>query len=121
MHLDVPTLIFAGSFVGLIGAEVLVGAWLNMNRPSALLWWAGSAFLFATGVGCVGFGVAEVSPLAILAGGFLSNASTALVWAGARAFQREPVRPSRLAAGLLAWAIANSVLLALNKSDAMLI
>lgn len=121
MPLDVPTLIFAGSFVGLIGTVVLLGAWLNMGQPPALLWWAGSAFLFATGVGCIGFGVAQKLPTAILAGGFVSNVSTVLLWASTRAFQREPIRPSHLVAGLLAWAIADWVLLAANKPEVVLI
>jgi diguanylate cyclase (GGDEF)-like protein len=119
MYLDVPTLIFAGGFVSFIGAIVLISAWLNMARPPALLWWAGSQFLFAAGVGCVGWGVAGKVPFGVIAGGSVINISTALLWAGARTFQKETVLPLWLVGGMLTWAVASALLVEGNGGNIM--
>ncbi len=110
MHLDVLTLIVTGSFVALISAVVLTGAWLNMARAPALKWWSASMYLYGAGVGCIAFGVASRWPAAIVEGTFLAAASVGLVWAGARAFHSRSTHTVPLVAALFTWSSAISLL-----------
>lgn len=116
MQLDVLTLIVAGSFVGLISAVVLTGAWLNMARPRALKWWAASMYVYAAAVGAIAVAVAiHWSPL-IAEANFLFLASSALMWAGVRAFDRRAIPVVALTAALFTWSIAVSLLILTGHS-----
>ena len=117
MHLDVLTLIVAGSFVALISATVLAGAWFNMGHAPALKWWAGSMYIFGAGVGCIALGIATRWPGLIIEGGFLSSASTALIWAGTRAFHGRPTYAVPLTAGFFIWSTAVSLLITARGSE----
>jgi len=116
MQLDVPTLVVVGSFVAVISAVVLTGAWFTLRRAAALKWWAGAMYIFGAGVGCIAFGVATQQPLAVIGGSFLTSASNALMWGGARAFHGHRTRIRPLTLALLTWLIAVVLLVATNNA-----
>jgi hypothetical protein len=121
MHLDVLTLIVAGSFVALISAVVLSGAWLNMSRAPALMWWAAAMYVYGAGIACIAFGVAVQWPTAIVEGNFLSAASTTLIWAGVRTFHARRTYALLLIAACFAWSSAVSLLIGADRSGVSLV
>ena len=111
MHLDVVTLIAAGSFVAALSGLLLTGAWTQVREP-AILWWAAADYVFAAGIALVFYGSATEAVPAVLAGSTLSSLDTGLVWAGTRAFGHRPVRPMLLAVGFGLWFALAAVLFA---------
>src|SRR6185369_5673887 len=49
MQLDIPTLTVAGSFVAFLSSLLVAGAWTQVPRTQALLWWAVAILLIAMG------------------------------------------------------------------------
>jgi len=121
MHLDVLTLIVAGSFVALVSAAVLTGAWLNMGRMPALRWWAGAMYLYSVGVGCIALGVSSRWSDAIVEGGFLTAASIALIWAGTRVFHRRSPHGLPLAAALLIGSVFVFLLVSTGRDEVSIV
>jgi diguanylate cyclase (GGDEF)-like protein len=101
MHLDVPTLMFAGAFGCALCAGFLSFSWWQ-SRERAALWWAAAFLTQAAAVGLLALSFVVLPPL-FLAGLILLIASPALVWCGFRAFFRVPLRPLPIAAGFLLW------------------
>jgi diguanylate cyclase (GGDEF)-like protein len=91
MHIDLPTLMIAGSFVTAISGAFLFFAWLQNRDATGTLWWAAGNFVLAAAVPLVAshelvFGV----PSTVIGILFL-NVSPGLIWAAARSTNgREP-------------------------------
>lgn len=103
MHLDTLTLTVAGGFVALLSSVLIAGAWTQIPRAPALLWWAAATFLDAVGIILVAVGGATGTVPALIAGIGFFVASPAFVWAGARIFAGRRVPITILAAGLVVW------------------
>ncbi len=92
MHLDVLTLVFAGSLVALVGAMMLGGAWISMRRTSpALLWWTASYAAAAISLALIALGSVYRSIPLLLAGMAISVVGYALIWAGLRCFHHRKI------------------------------
>ncbi len=109
MHLDVLTLMAAGSFVAFIGGLLLVGAWTQMRSTPALLWWAAAELMTSVGVGVLAAGFAGGNEGAVAVGTAFVACSAAVAWAAVRRFEHRPVYPALLAAVPLAWFAAGFV------------
>jgi diguanylate cyclase (GGDEF)-like protein len=105
MHLDIVTLVAAGSFVTALSGLLLMGAWTQMRGAPALLWWAAADYVLAIGVGLLTYGATAEAAWALTIGGGLSSISPALVWAGTRTFVHRPVRALPLVAGVVLWIV----------------
>jgi diguanylate cyclase (GGDEF)-like protein len=103
MHLDIVTLLAAGSFVAALSGFLLAGAWIYIRVAPALLWWAAANYVFAIGIGFLTYGTAAGAVWALAAGGMLASVSPALVWAGTRTFVHRPVWVPLLIASTVAW------------------
>ena len=98
MKIDVLTLMVAGSFLMTASAIILLAAWSQIRSP-ALLWWASASFSNGFGVALLIYGIASGGPGFILTAISINALSPAMVWAGARAFNRDRQIPLLLAAG----------------------
>ena len=84
MHLDITTLMFAGSLVTAISSILLVFTWWQRPESTGALWWAGANFVLAGGIilyAQPGFGHSlGASVLALV----LLNLAPGLTWKAAR-------------------------------------
>lgn len=108
MHLDITTLIAAGSFVVALSGLLLTGAWTQIRVAPALLWWAAANYVYAIGIGLLAYGAATGTPVVAAAGGALTSLSPALIWAGTRTFVHRPVS-ALVFAGAAVWIVAGVV------------
>ena len=90
MHLDIITLMAAGSFVAALSGILLTGAWTQMRGEPALLWWAAAKYIFALGIGLLSYGAATSSVVMLAIGGLVTAVAPALLWAGTRDICRGP-------------------------------
>lgn len=106
MQLDLPTLMIAGAFVAACSAVLLLFAWSQYRETSAALWWAGADTATASAVVMliVSFAV-DHRPLFLMALTLLQVAS-AMVWAGARAFDHHRINVLLFLGGMLPWPVA---------------
>ena len=109
MHIDLPTLMIAGSFVTAISGAFLFFAWLQNRDAPGTLWWAGGNFVLAAAVPLVAshdlvFGV----PSTVI-GILLLNISPGLIWAAARSTNGRAPHFSGVIAGGMVWLFAFAV------------
>jgi diguanylate cyclase (GGDEF)-like protein len=107
MHIDLPTLMIAGSFVTAISGAFLLFAWLQNRDAAGTLWWAAGNFVLAAAVPLITsqdvvFGGVPSTMIGIL---FL-NVSPALIWASARSSNGREPHISGVIAGGLVWLFA---------------
>ena len=103
MHLDIVTLMAAGSFVAALSGVLLTGAWTQMRGQPALLWWAAAKYTYAIGIGFLALGTAGGTATSLAIGGFLTSVCPAILWAGTRIFVHRPVSVLFLIAGVVVW------------------
>ena len=106
MHLDLPTLMVAGSFVTAMSGIFLVFAWLQNRRAPQMLWWAAGNLSLAIAVPLV----ASRNPLfgipSTVVGILFLNISPGLIWAAARACNGHKPPITSVAAGAFVWLLA---------------
>jgi diguanylate cyclase (GGDEF)-like protein len=84
MHLDLPTLVVMGSFVAFCAGLVLLLAWVQNRRVSALATWGFANLANAMGILCLVLGPALRQPVwSILSAIFLVS-GPGLIWKGSR-------------------------------------
>lgn len=97
-----PTLFLFSAFVLFLLGALMHVVGRNEKGDEELGWWS-SAFLLA-GVGALCFAFRPlIETLSVVAGNALFLCSGGLIWAGAVAFAKRPVRPVQALAGGLAW------------------
>jgi diguanylate cyclase (GGDEF)-like protein len=106
MHIDLPTLMIAGSFVTAISGAFLFFAWLQNRDAPGTLWWASGNFVLAAAVPLVAshdlvFGV----PSTVI-GILLLNISPGLIWGAARSSNGRRPHFSGVVAGGAVWLFA---------------
>ena len=109
MHLDIITLMAAGSFVAALSGILLTGAWTQMRGEPALLWWAAAKFALAVGVGLLSVGAATSSVVMLAIGGLVTAVAPALLWAGTRTFVGRRISRLFLLSGTIIWFIAAGI------------
>ena len=109
MHLDIITLMAAGSFVAALSGILLTGAWTQMRGEPALLWWAAAKYIFALGIGLLSYGAATSSVVMLAIGGLVTAVAPALLWAGTRTFVGRRISRLFLLSGTIIWFIAAGI------------
>lgn len=122
MHLDVPTLLFAGGLIGGMSFLILLTGWAYIRVERSLLWWAAATFAYTTAVVLITVDLGAPRPIVVLASLAIMNISPPLIWAGARSFSHRSIPWALFAAGPLIWAImvALSPLVPHGRSAAMI-
>jgi diguanylate cyclase (GGDEF)-like protein len=110
MTLDIPTLMFAGSFAAIMCSAFLVFIWWQKHESMAALWWAAGNLALGAGVICLSIGFVGNHLPIFLAGLTLIVLSPALTWSGVRAFNGKAARPLLVAAGPVAWVVLSAAL-----------
>ena len=109
MHIDLPTLMIADSFVTAISGAFLIFAWLQNREAAATLWWAAGNLVLAAAVPLIAsrdlvFGVPST-----VAGVLFLNISPALIWAAARSANGREPHFSEVTAGGFVWLLAFAI------------
>src|ERR1700682_869748 len=84
MHIDLPTVMIAGSFVTAISGAFLFFAWLQNRDAAGTLWWAAGNFVLAAAVPLLASHEVVFGLPSTVIGILLLNISPALIWASAR-------------------------------------
>jgi diguanylate cyclase (GGDEF)-like protein len=106
MHIDLPTLMIAGSFVSAVSGIFLVFAWMQTEQAHGVLWWAAADILLAVSVPMMASNnIVPGDPPMVIAITLL-NISPALIWAAARSVNRRHVDISIVASGAVFWLLA---------------
>ena len=90
MQLDLATLMAMGAFVFVCAGAVLLIAWSQNRKNSALLLWGLADIAAAGGIVSLLLGHAQGAPLWSVLGGNLLILSQGLVWKAARTFDAKP-------------------------------
>jgi diguanylate cyclase (GGDEF)-like protein len=103
MHLDVPTLTFAGGFVSLSSGLLVLLYWSQNRAIWAAFWWATATIGSAIGIFLLALhGI--VAPFASdVIGPWILDVCAALTWVAATTFSRGFTDPYRLVASVAAW------------------
>jgi len=88
MTLDLPTLMTMESFVSACAGALLLAAWTQNRRESALAIWGASDLAAAAGVIFIMLGATSERPIFSMAGGGALLVAAALVWTAAQALDR---------------------------------
>jgi len=103
MHLDLPTLLAADSFVTAMSGALLVFVWLRSHDAPSALWWGLANLMVSLGTGIfaarqelsdIGWRMAVATSL---------NIAAVMFWAAAHRSHRPSVPPVLLLAGPLLW------------------
>lgn len=106
MHIDLPTLMIAGSFVTAISGAFLFFAWLQNRDAAGTLWWAAGNFVLAAAVPLIGSNEVVFGVPSTVIGILFLNVSPALIWASARSSNGREPHFSGVMAGGLVWLFA---------------
>lgn len=109
MEIDLPTLTVAAGLVALLSSVLIAGAWTQIPRSPALLWWAVAIFCNASGIMLLVAGNVRAMPPLMAIGIACFVVSPALVWAGVRVFAGRRASLAALAAGPVLWLALNIV------------
>src|ERR1700675_2922758 len=115
MHIDLPTLRIAGSFVTAIGGAFLLFAWLQNRDAAGTLWWAAGNFVLAAAVPLIGSDGVVFGVPSTMIGILFLNISPALIWASARSSNGREPHISGVIAGGLVWLFAFAVPIVRNS------
>ena len=107
MHLDLPTLMVAGSFVSAVSGVFLIFAAMQTKDSEGMLWWASANLTLAAAIPLVA--TPNLSLPSILVAITLLNISPALVWASARACNGHRVDLGVVGAGAGVWLVAFTI------------
>jgi diguanylate cyclase (GGDEF)-like protein len=106
MNFDLPTLLTAGGFVAAVSGIFLVFAWLQTEEARGVLWWAAADILLGASVPLMMSGQITAGSPTIIVGVTLLNLSPALIWASARAVNRQSVNIPVVGLGAAIWLLA---------------
>ncbi len=104
MHMDMPTLMAAGSFVSAVSGVFLIFAAMQTRDSRAMLWWASANLTLAAAIPLLA--TANLSLPSVLVAITLLNISPALVWASARACNGRKVDAGVVGSGAGIWLAA---------------
>jgi diguanylate cyclase (GGDEF)-like protein len=104
MHIDLPTLMIAGSFVSAVSGVFLIFAWMQTEQAGGVLWWAAADLVLAAAIPMMA-DAAPGSP-SLVVGISLLNISPALIWASARAVNGRHIEFVVVGAGAILWLVA---------------
>ena len=90
MHLDLLTLVAMGSFVAACAGVVLLVAWSQNRKTSALLLWGLADIVTASGIASLMLASALQQPAWWRLGGSLLALAPGLMWKAARSFDAKP-------------------------------
>ncbi len=107
MHLDLPTLMVAGSFVSAVSGVFLIFAAMQTKDSKPMLWWASANLTLAAAIPLIA--THNLSLPSILVAVTLLNISPALVWASARACNGHRVDAGVVGAGAGVWLVAFTI------------
>ena len=107
MHLDLSTLMVAGSFVSAVSGVFLIFAAMQTKDSRAMLWWASANLTLAAAIPLVA--APSISLPSILVAITLLNISPALIWASARACNGQKVDAGVVGAGAGVWLVAFTI------------
>ena len=109
MHMDLPTLMVAGSFVSAVSGVFLVFAAMQTKDSEGMLWWAGGNLTLAAAIPLIAsFDVSPGLP-SVLVAVTLLNLSPALIWASARACNGYRVDLGVVGSGAAIWLVAYTI------------
>src|ERR1700681_2845015 len=117
MHIDLPTLMIAGSFVTAISGAFLLFAWLQNRDAAGTLWWAAGNFVLAAAVPLIGSDDVVFGVPSTVIGILFLNISPALIWASARSSNGREPHLSGVIAGGFVWLFAFCMPLIRNSSQ----
>jgi diguanylate cyclase (GGDEF)-like protein len=106
MTFDLPTLLTAGSFVAAVSGVFLIFAWLQTEEARGILWWAAADLLLGASVPIMATTPFVAGSAQIIVGITLLNLSPALIWASARAVNRQPVNIVAVGSAGVIWLLA---------------
>jgi predicted signal transduction protein with EAL and GGDEF domain len=109
MHLDLATLMAMGSFVFACAGAVLLIAWSQDRKNSALVLWGLADILAAGGILSLMLGQGVSTPLWSIFGGNLLMLSQGLLWKAARTFDAKPAPVVLAFAGMGVVGLATTV------------
>jgi hypothetical protein len=90
VYLDLPTLMFMGSFVAACAGVILLIAWSGNRNTPALAIWGLANLLAGAGIFSLMLGLVFSQPLYSIAGGYLLLLAQGSVWKAARTFDAKP-------------------------------
>jgi diguanylate cyclase (GGDEF)-like protein len=90
MHLDLPTLDAMGAFVVAAAGVVLLVAWSQNQKATALALWGLANIVNALGIACLVLAFASSESAWSFLGGTLLTLGAGLIWKAARAFDAKP-------------------------------
>src|SRR6202011_2103572 len=103
MHLDLPTLLAADSFVTATSGALLVFIWLRGHDAPSALWWGLANLMVSLGTGIFAFKQELADIGGRMAGATSLNLPAAMFWAAAYRSHRPSVPPVLVLAGPLLW------------------
>ena len=109
MHMDLPTLMVAGSFVSAVSGAFLIFAAMQTKGSEGMLWWAAANLTLAAAIPLVA--TPDLAPgwPSLLVAITLLNMSPALVWASARACNGRKVDLGVVGSGAAVWLVACTI------------
>jgi diguanylate cyclase (GGDEF)-like protein len=90
VHLDLPTLDAMGAFGVVTAGVVLLVAWSQNHKATALALWGLANLVNASGIACLVLAVAFNESAWTFLGGTLLTSGAGLIWKAARAFDAKP-------------------------------
>ena len=109
MHMDLPTLMAAGSFVSAVSGVFLVFAAMQTKDSEGMLWWAGGNLTLAAAIPLVATSNLSPGLPSVLVAITLLNLSPALIWASARACNGHRVDLGVVGSGAAIWLVAYTI------------
>ncbi len=109
MHMDLPTLMAAGSFVAAVSGIFLVFAAMQTKDSAAMLWWAGANLTLAAAIPLIASGNLSPGRPSVMVAVALLNMSPALIWASARACNGFKVDLGVVGSGAVIWLAAYTI------------
>ncbi len=109
MHMDLLTLMAAGSFVSAVSGVFLVLAAMQTKDSEGMLWWAGGNLTLAAAIPLVATSNLAPGLPSVLVAFTLLNLSPGLIWASARACNGHRVDLGVVGAGAAIWLVAYTI------------
>jgi diguanylate cyclase (GGDEF)-like protein len=117
MNLDVNTLLLVTIYVEAILGLLLLFAWVQNTKLTAVAWWGFAHLLRAASVTVFGLYGSVSDLISIDLANALLFTSFAVTWTGARLFDHRKVKPGMLFAGAAIWLVASRISAFENSFD----
>jgi diguanylate cyclase (GGDEF)-like protein len=109
MHIDLPTMMIAGSFVSAVSGVFLIFAAMQTKGSGGMLWWASANLTMATAIPLIAFNTDTLSMPSVVVAITLLNLSPALVWASAQAVDGKRPDVGVVGSGAAVWLVAYTI------------